>query len=241
MPTVTSLMAALATDLAAIALLGYAIYFRRYHRRDLLLAYVALNLGVLAVTVVLAGVQVGLGLGLGLLPVWNPVDHPAALGAAHPVAEVHGKSALQSRVERKYMIPARRFAELVARLQRYAVLEVEGLRRFTYESVYFDTPDLLTYRHHVQGRRRRYKARTRTYLVSASCAFEVKLKSGRDHTIKAQLPYLLIDRARMTPDARSFPRQHGRSDIRPAGSDLAATVVTSYQRTPWSIGRAAPG
>lgn len=66
MPTVTSLVAALATDLAAIALLGYAIYFRRYHRRDLLLAYVALNLGVLAVTVVLAGVQVGLGLGLGL-------------------------------------------------------------------------------------------------------------------------------------------------------------------------------
>jgi hypothetical protein len=66
MPTATSFLAALATDLVAIALLGYAVYFRRYHRRDLLLAYLALNLGVLAVTVLLTGVQVGLGLGLGL-------------------------------------------------------------------------------------------------------------------------------------------------------------------------------
>jgi hypothetical protein len=35
MPAVPSLIAALATDLAAIALLGYVVYFRRYHRRDL--------------------------------------------------------------------------------------------------------------------------------------------------------------------------------------------------------------
>jgi Domain of unknown function (DUF4956) len=52
--------------LGAIVLLAYAVYFRRYHRRDLLLAYVALNVGVLAVTVLLAGAQAGIGLGLGL-------------------------------------------------------------------------------------------------------------------------------------------------------------------------------
>ncbi|MGH9248224.1 MAG: DUF4956 domain-containing protein [Acidimicrobiales bacterium] len=69
MPTAMSLLAALATDLTAIAALGYAVYFRRYHRRDLLLAYIALNVGVLAVTVLLTGVQVGLGLGLGLFGV----------------------------------------------------------------------------------------------------------------------------------------------------------------------------
>jgi hypothetical protein len=66
MPTVISLLAGLVIDLAAIGLLAYAIYFRRYHRRDLLLAYVALNVGVLAVTTLLAGAQAGLGLGLGL-------------------------------------------------------------------------------------------------------------------------------------------------------------------------------
>ena len=66
MPTTISLLAGFATDLVAVGVLAYVVYFRRYHRRDLLLAYVALNLGVLAVTTVLAGAQAGLGLGLGL-------------------------------------------------------------------------------------------------------------------------------------------------------------------------------
>ena len=60
-----SLLTALATDVAAISLLAY-IYFRRYLRRDLLLAYFALNIGVLAITVLLTGAEAGLGLGLGL-------------------------------------------------------------------------------------------------------------------------------------------------------------------------------
>jgi hypothetical protein len=66
MATTLSLLVGLATDLVAIALLAYAIYFRRYQRRDLLLAYVALNVGVLAVTAMLTGAQAGIGLGLGL-------------------------------------------------------------------------------------------------------------------------------------------------------------------------------
>ena len=62
----TGLAIALPADLLAVALLAYGIYFRRYHRRDLLLAYVALNIGVLAVTAMLAGSGAGAGLGLGL-------------------------------------------------------------------------------------------------------------------------------------------------------------------------------
>lgn len=62
----TGLGFAVPADLLAIALLAYGTYFRRYHRRDLLLAYVALNIGVLAVTAMLAGSGAGMGLGLGL-------------------------------------------------------------------------------------------------------------------------------------------------------------------------------
>jgi hypothetical protein len=58
-----------ATDIAAIAILAYLLYFRRYYRRDLLLAYVSLNIGVLAVTSVLLSAEVGLGLGFGLFGV----------------------------------------------------------------------------------------------------------------------------------------------------------------------------
>lgn len=66
MSSAFSLLVGLASDLAAIVLLAYAVYFRRYQRRDLLLAYVALNIGVLAVTTLLMGAQAGIGLGLGL-------------------------------------------------------------------------------------------------------------------------------------------------------------------------------
>jgi hypothetical protein len=45
MSTAMFLLAGLASDLAAIVLLAYGVYFRRYHRRDLLLAYVAPNVG----------------------------------------------------------------------------------------------------------------------------------------------------------------------------------------------------
>ena len=54
------------TDIVAIGILAYGIYFRRYYRRDLLLAYFSLNVGVFAVVSILAGSSAGVGLGLGL-------------------------------------------------------------------------------------------------------------------------------------------------------------------------------
>jgi hypothetical protein len=52
-------------DLVAIVFI-VTIYFRRHQRRDLLLAYVALNIGILSVTAVLTTASIGAGLGLGL-------------------------------------------------------------------------------------------------------------------------------------------------------------------------------
>lgn len=59
----------LAFDLLAISVLAYGIYFIRHRRRDMLIAYVALNVGIMAVTVVLANASVAAGLGLGLFGV----------------------------------------------------------------------------------------------------------------------------------------------------------------------------
>jgi hypothetical protein len=50
----------------AISVLVYAIYFRRHYRRDLALAYVSLNVGIMAVTALLANSGAGIGLGMGL-------------------------------------------------------------------------------------------------------------------------------------------------------------------------------
>ena len=67
--TITSLVA-IATDLIAAIILAVALYQRRYHRRDLMFAFLALNVGVLAVATALGSAQgAGLGLGLGLFGV----------------------------------------------------------------------------------------------------------------------------------------------------------------------------
>ncbi len=64
---------ALAVNVAAIAILAYAIYFRRHRRRDLLGAYVALNLGVFSAVTLLATQEVGVGLAFGLFGILSIV------------------------------------------------------------------------------------------------------------------------------------------------------------------------
>jgi hypothetical protein len=155
----------------------------------------------------------------------------AGLPAAS-LAEVIERSALQARVDHRYLVPLERFAELAAQLpDTYAVLEIDQLRGLAYESVYFDTPDLLTYRQHLQGRRRRYKVRTRAYLDSGVCMFEVKLKGRREQTIKARLPYPVADRTQINPQAQAFLADQLREAYGQPLPQLAATLTTAYRRT----------
>lgn len=59
----------LGSDLVAILVLVLAVYHRRHRRHDMVLAFIGLNIGVLAVSCVLAGVSVSMGMGLGLFGV----------------------------------------------------------------------------------------------------------------------------------------------------------------------------
>jgi hypothetical protein len=58
-----------AADLVAIAVLTFALYFPRHRRRDLVVAFLGVNVGVLAVAGALSTSTVGAGLGLGLFGV----------------------------------------------------------------------------------------------------------------------------------------------------------------------------
>ncbi|MFI1195602.1 DUF4956 domain-containing protein [Micromonospora sp. NPDC020750] len=58
-----------AADLVAIGLLTFGVYLPRHRRRDLAVAYLGVNVGVLAVAASLATSTVGAGLGLGLFGV----------------------------------------------------------------------------------------------------------------------------------------------------------------------------
>ncbi|MEW2400036.1 VTC domain-containing protein [Streptomyces sp. NPDC046862] len=111
----------------------------------------------------------------------------AGLRAAS-LAEVDAAASLQHRVDRKYLVTAEVAARLVASLaQTHHVLEIRRRRTTEYRSTYFDTARLSAWRAHAQGRRRRWKVRTRLYAEDRLCRVEVKTKDGRGATVKHAL------------------------------------------------------
>jgi len=146
--------------------------------------------------------------------------------------EVCASAALENRLDVKYIVSRDELGELARRLlPTHRVLEIDGLRSFAYRTTYFDTADLVTYREHVQGRRRRFKCRSREYVDSGLRAFEVKLKQGFGRTVKHRTelgegPLDHLDEPRL-----EFLRMHLRAAYaRELGAELAPTLSMSYTR-----------
>jgi hypothetical protein len=59
----------LAANLVAIVILVFGLYFPRHRRRDMVVAYLGINAGVLAVASVLSSIDASVGLGLGMFGV----------------------------------------------------------------------------------------------------------------------------------------------------------------------------
>lgn len=110
-----------------------------------------------------------------LEPLFEPISLPA----------LNAKAAMLERLDNKYVVEIatlRHAAENLA--QQFDILEIDGLRSFTYETCYFDDVDRRSYFDHHQGRRRRAKVRIRRYVEAGLCFLEVKLKDKRGITIK---------------------------------------------------------
>lgn len=159
----------------------------------------------------------------------------AALAAATsrlaPISleDVLATAELQTRVDRKYVVPLDLFVTALDRLEgELSALRIGGLQLFRYESVYFDTPALTTYRQHAHGRRRRVKVRTRAYLDSGECVLELKRVGGRGETVKERYPYRLAARHRLDEAAHTLVRDR-LGGLGPAGP-LRAVLTTAYDR-----------
>lgn len=75
-----------AIDLVIVGVLTFGLYFRRHHRRDLVVAFLGVNVGVLAVSMVLGSSTIGAGLGLGLFGVLSIIRLRSDEIAQHEVA-----------------------------------------------------------------------------------------------------------------------------------------------------------
>ncbi|WP_210649115.1 VTC domain-containing protein [Nocardioides sp. SYSU D00065] len=144
--------------------------------------------------------------------------------------EVLAAADLQARVDRKYVVRLECLSALLDRVgDQLHVLQIGEHRAFRYESVYFDTPGLLSYHQHAHGRRRRTKVRTRAYLDSGECLLEFKRVGSRGETVKERYPYPLGSRFDLDADARALAaaRLGATTDV-PA---LEPTLTTLYRRT----------
>lgn len=64
-----SQLAIIGANVIAVSILVFGLYFPRYQRRDMIVAILGLNVGVMAVATALASSEVSAGLGLGLFGV----------------------------------------------------------------------------------------------------------------------------------------------------------------------------
>lgn len=115
-----------------------------------------------------------------------------ALDRFAPIAldELISEAALLTRVDRKYIVPRERVPHVLDSLASDTrALQIDGARSFSYASVYFDTPDLLSYHQAAQPRRRRFKIRTRSYESTGGAFLEIKTRGARGATQKQRAPY----------------------------------------------------
>jgi hypothetical protein len=116
---------------------------------------------------------------------------PTAVGGLGAVSleQIAATADLQRRFDRKYVLELDLLDALIGRLGDVRALEVGGRRRVAYRSVYFDTPELRSYRDHLKRRRQRFKVRTRDYGDPAAVMLEVKVKDRRGQTVKHRWPH----------------------------------------------------
>ena len=166
--------------------------------------------------------------------------------AATTLAELNSAAGLLTRVDRKYLVPASCAQELVDGLAPHArVLTIDGRRRFSYASTYFDTPALEAFMLTARKRRRRFKVRTRTYLDSGLCFLEVKTRGARGTTVKRRMSYHADDASRLTGPGRAFVAAclastgvTGSAAAHEVAAALRPVLATTYERTTLHLPRA---
>lgn len=150
------------------------------------------------------------------------------------LVELDARASLRTRFDRKYLLDERTFSALapvvLGPTDDWRVLTIDGRTEFGYSTVYFDR-DLMTYHHHQQGRRRRFKVRVRTYADSTESALEFKTRTGRGQTDKRRRERSGVG-TMLEPDEIAWvDGQLASVGVEAIAGTLEASVAISYRRT----------
>lgn len=95
---------------------------------------------------------------------------------------------LMNRVDTKYLITSEQLLAILNGIhEHYYAQEIEGKRLASYDTVYYDTPDLKMYIIHHNRHLVRDKVRVRTYVDSNLTFCEVKHKTNKGRTKKKRI------------------------------------------------------
>jgi hypothetical protein len=161
----------------------------------------------------------------------------ASLAVLPPVGldELVDRAALQTRTDRKYVLPAAAVEQVLTALaaaEDVRALDIGGRREFGYGSLYYDTDDLVSYHLAAQDRRRRFKVRRRSYLDTGASFVEVKTRGVRGATVKERTEDGDPGDERTAPWAGFVDdvlRRAGIDGVR--GRDLRPVLRTAYRRS----------
>lgn len=117
----------------------------------------------------------------------KPLNHTLPMQSFDGISleQLNSKAAMMERLDNKYIVHGSILQAAATHLaEHFDILEIDGERRFTYDTCYFDDENYSSYFSHHQGRRKRLKIRVRKYVEANLCFVEIKLKALRGSTIK---------------------------------------------------------
>lgn len=102
------------------------------------------------------------------------------------LAETNESARMLERIDNKYIMSKSTLLAVLEDLRdEFKILRIEDRAIFSYKSCYYDDNGRC-FREHQQGKRQRFKVRTRLYVESDRAYFEVKLKGKRGRTEKSR-------------------------------------------------------
>lgn len=158
----------------------------------------------------------------GLFSHFAPVD----------LSQVNELAKMQSRIDNKYIVDFETFSAFISGLgSDFAVLEIGDTRSFTYRSCYYDD-DFRCYVEHHQGRRQRFKARTREYVDGGGLTFfEVKLKGVRGLTAKHRIESDFVVRPQIEGKyLELLENKYSQQYLKSIDLDLRPSLIVTYKR-----------
>ena len=136
---------------------------------------------------------------------------------------------LMNRVDSKFPMNRETLLRMASRWgEHFYVQEHEGQRIARYRSLYFDTPDAITYTMHHNRRLRRQKIRQRIYVDSNIAFLEIKNKKNTGRTKKKRIPIPVEQWGEIysTPESSDFIREK----VWVTDQPLAPRLENAFQR-----------